>query len=61
MLLPSILPAWHAAAMAAASILIFCERLDRPAFPAWRWRGVGTAWRVLAAQWRLAPGMAALR
>jgi hypothetical protein len=41
--------------MMAASVLIFCERLDKPAPPAWRWRGLGTAWRVVAWQLRMQP------
>lgn len=63
MLLPMMLsPGWHLAAMGATTILIFCERLDPPAAPAWRWRGLKTAGRVLVAQtriafhWRLRPG-----
>jgi predicted metal-binding membrane protein len=53
MLVPLILPGGHAPAMTAAAVVIFCERLDRPAFPVWRWRGFGTAWRVVAGQLRL--------
>jgi predicted metal-binding membrane protein len=53
MLVPSILPGGHIAAMVATAVLIFCERLDKPALPAWRWRGFGTAWRVVAAQVRM--------
>jgi predicted metal-binding membrane protein len=53
MLVPLILPGGHIAAMMAAAVLIFCERLDKPAPPAWHWRGLGTAWRVVARQVRM--------
>jgi predicted metal-binding membrane protein len=57
MLLPLIAPGQHIAAMIAVTGLIFCERLDKPARPAWRWRGFGTAWRVVgAAAMRLRSG-----
>lgn len=52
MFVPLVLPGGHLAAMAAAAVLISCERLDPPAPPAWRWRGLGTAWRVAAGQVR---------
>ena len=55
MLVPLILPGGHVAAMMAASVLIFCERLDKPTPPAWRWRGPGTAWRVVSSRLRLQP------
>lgn len=45
MLLPMMLPTGHLAAMAAVSVLMFCERLDPPRPPAWRWRGFDTAVR----------------
>lgn len=47
MLLPLLLPAGHLAAMAAAGLLMYCERLDPPAAPAWRWRGFATAWLLV--------------
>ena len=53
MLVPLVVPGAHLAAMIATSVLIFCERLDKPASPAWRWRGLGTAWRVVAGPRRL--------
>ena len=43
MLLPLLLGHGHLAAMAAVSLLVFCERLDPPGTPAWRWRGFETA------------------
>lgn len=49
MLVPMLLPGGHFAAMMAATTLIFCERLDRPATPAWQWRGFATAWRLVTA------------
>jgi predicted metal-binding membrane protein len=50
MLVPLILPGSHSAAMMAVAILIFCERLEKPALPAWHWRGLGTASRIVARQ-----------
>jgi len=43
MLLPLLLPYGHVWAMALVGLLMFCERLDPPAQPAWRWRGFKTA------------------
>jgi hypothetical protein len=37
-------------AMAAITVLIFCERLDDPAPVSWRWRGLGRACRIVAVQ-----------
>jgi predicted metal-binding membrane protein len=48
MLFPMFLPKGHFAAMAVVSILMFCERLDPPKTPSWRWRGLGTALRYLS-------------
>jgi predicted metal-binding membrane protein len=39
-------------AMIAVTLLVFAERLERPAPLAWRWRGTGKAWRIVAAQAR---------
>jgi len=47
MLLPMLLPQGHLLAMAAVSILMYCESLDPPRAPSWRLRGFGTAWRYL--------------
>jgi len=47
MLFPMLLPDGHLVAMAAVAVLMFCERLDPPREPAWRWRGFGTAGRCL--------------
>lgn len=47
MLFPMLLPDGHFTAMVAVGILMFCERLDPPKTPAWRWRGFGTALRYL--------------
>lgn len=43
MLLPLLLGHGHLWAMAAVSLLVFCERLDPPSTLAWRWRGFETA------------------
>jgi predicted metal-binding membrane protein len=43
MLFPMVLPSGHHAAMAAVTVLMFCERMDPAARPAWRWRGFGTS------------------
>jgi predicted metal-binding membrane protein len=53
MLLPLLLPGAHVAAMAAAALVIFCERLDDPAPAGWRWRGLGKARRIVAGQIRM--------
>ena len=47
MLFPILLPAGHFVAMIGVSIVMFCERLDPPRTPSWRWRGLGTASRYL--------------
>lgn len=52
MLFPMLLPEGHVAAMAAVAVLMFCERLDPPRAPAWRWRGFGTAGRCLSVRLR---------
>ncbi len=52
MLVPLLLPSGHMVAMAAASVLIFCERLDDPAPVRWRWRGLGKTLRMVAARRR---------
>ncbi len=52
MLLPLLLTGGHLPAMAAAAILIFCERLDDPAPVGWRWRGLGKGRRIVTAQLR---------
>ena len=47
MLFPMLLPRGHFAAMFAVGVLMFCERLDPPETPSWRWRGFRTAWSYL--------------
>lgn len=47
MLFPLLLPEGHRVAMAAVTLLMFCERLDRPQAPSWRWRGFRTAFLLL--------------
>lgn len=48
MLFPMLLPQGHFVAMAAVALLMFCERLDPPRTPGWRWRGFGTALRCIS-------------
>jgi predicted metal-binding membrane protein len=52
MLFPMLLPQGHLVAMAVVAILMFCERLDPPKTPSWRWRGFGTALRYLSLRLR---------
>jgi predicted metal-binding membrane protein len=40
-------------AMIAVTLLVFAERLERPAPLKWRWRGTGKAIRIIVAQARL--------
>jgi predicted metal-binding membrane protein len=56
MLLPLLLASGHMVAMAAAALLIFCERLDDPAPVSWRWRGLGRARRIVAGRMRIRMG-----
>jgi predicted metal-binding membrane protein len=53
MLAPLLLPRGHLAAMAIAAVLIVSERLEHPRPPRWRWRGLGKASRIVAAQARI--------
>lgn len=46
-------PEGHFTAMAIAAVLAFSERLESPAPPRWRWRGVGRLSRIAAAQTRI--------
>lgn len=52
MLFPMLLPRGHVAAMAAVAVIMFSERLENPARPAWRFRGLGKAKRIVLAQTR---------
>jgi predicted metal-binding membrane protein len=54
MLLPELLARNHIAVMAAVTIWLLAERLNRPLPPRWRFRGVGKAARALLAQARAA-------
>lgn len=47
------LPGGHSIGMVAVTLLIFCERLERPAIPDWRWRGLGTVARAALSRWRM--------
>ena len=53
MLLPMLMSRGHMAAMAAVSLCMFAERLDRPMPPRWRLRGVNKAARIAVAQTRM--------
>lgn len=53
MLVPMLLPWGHVAAMAIVAVLTFSERLEHPRPPSWRWRGLGKARRIVAAQTRI--------
>jgi predicted metal-binding membrane protein len=53
MLLPLLVTRGHVAAMAAVSLWLFAERLDRPMPPRWRLRGPGKAARIALAQARM--------
>jgi predicted metal-binding membrane protein len=52
MLFPMLLPRGQVLAMATVSLLIFTERLERPASPGWRFHGLGAAKRIVFAQSR---------
>ena len=53
MLAPMLLPQGHVAAMAVVTVLTLSERLEHPAPPRWRWRGLGKLSRIAAAQTRI--------
>ena len=53
MLISMLLPEGHLAAMAAVAILAYCERLEDPDPPRWKLRGLGKAWRMMAARLRI--------
>lgn len=53
MLLPLLVSRGHYAAMAAVTLWLFAEQLDRPMPPRWRWRGPGKAARIAVAQARM--------
>jgi len=53
MLFPMLLTQGQMLAMAAATLLIFSERLESPAPPRWRWHGPRKLTRILIAQSRI--------
>jgi predicted metal-binding membrane protein len=53
MLLPLVVSRGHIASMAAVSLWLFAERLERPMPPRWRLRGPGKAARIAIAQTRM--------
>ncbi|HEY3835841.1 MAG TPA: DUF2182 domain-containing protein [Bryobacteraceae bacterium] len=52
MLLPLLVTRGHLAAMAAVTIWLAMERLERPMVPRWQWRGPGKARRIAVARLR---------
>jgi len=50
MLLPMLISRGHIAAMAAVTLWLFAERLERPTPPQWRWHGPDKALRIVIAQ-----------
>jgi predicted metal-binding membrane protein len=50
MLVPMLLPWGDVLGMAIAALLVFCERLEEPGRPRWRWRGPARALRILYMQ-----------
>lgn len=52
MLLPTLLPRGHFAAMAIATFVMTSERLEQPRLPSWRLRFPGKLMRIVAAQTR---------
>lgn len=53
MLAPMLLPQGHVVGMAIVTVLTVSERLEPPRPPRWRWRGLGKASRIVAAQARI--------
>lgn len=53
MLMPLFVGRGHVLAMLAVMLFAFAERLERAAPLAWRWRGSGKAFRIIAAQARI--------
>ena len=52
MLVPMLLPSGHVLAMVMVSVLMLGDRLEYPATPAWRWRGLGRLQRIAVARAR---------
>ena len=48
-----VVSSWHIVAMAAITILIFCERLDDPTAVSWHWHGFGRARRIVAGRLKI--------
>jgi predicted metal-binding membrane protein len=53
MLLPLLVPHGHIAVMAAVTLWLAAERLDRPRTPRWSWHGPSKAARIVIAQARM--------
>ena len=53
MLLPMLLHQAHLPAMAVVTAIVFSERVERPAFPSWRWRGPGALINLASAEMRI--------
>jgi predicted metal-binding membrane protein len=50
MLLPETMGSWHLVTMAGATVWLIAEKIERPAQPQWRLRGIGKASRIIIAQ-----------
>lgn len=56
MLVPMMVSRGHLMVMAAVSVWLFAEQLERPGPPSWRLRGLGKALRITIAQTRTLVG-----
>ena len=54
----ALLPHAHTAGMVLVALLMYGERLDPPAPPAWKLRGLPTAWGLLRREWHTYRGAA---
>lgn len=54
----ALLPHAHTAVMLLVALLMYCERLEPPARPAWKFRRPHTAWGLLQREWRTHCGAA---
>lgn len=54
----ALLPHAHTQGMVLVAVLMYCERLDPPARPAWKFRGLPTAWGLLRREWHTYRGSA---
>lgn len=54
----ALLPHAYTAGMFLVAMLMYCERLEPPDRPAWKFRGLRTAWGLLRREWRMRRGAA---